>query len=496
MDSFYHQPESNGSKMQSCDEPRSHRSESNGDHSSEFNNANCCEQTFLQSKIWEGFGQTTTLHGMRFFSNTKNHWLRRCIWMILVLGTISSLFFIVGFNCVRFFGYPISSIVTLKYVKNLTFPAVTICNYNQWRKSVIKQENSEFVSKFFFPVFRGNDSFNIGDYNVTDLNITAEVLRGAHQKENMIRDCTWRSVEKCTYENFTQIITDFGVCYTFNDPSDLSKILTVRQTGYEHGLFLRLNLEQYDYYYGERKGAGFKILVHAQGEYPFVKQLGFSIAPGFESLVGLKYTKLINLPRPYLTECKNSGRIDKYKYTVETCESLCAVEYLNRSCGCKYYNMIGSYRVCNAQEIFECVKPAQQQYILENPPCDCRIPCVREIYQPRVSEVTWPAPYITEELMRVFNRSEDFLRRNFMDVVIYFEELNYEEIEQVAAYDWTALLSDIGGYMGLLIGASVLTLAEFVDFAIVKLIETIQRKQDKTRPQTQRNATNSSMELC
>ena len=28
-----------------------------------------------------------------------------------------------------------------------------------------------------------------------------------------------------------------------------------------------------------------------------------------------------------------------------------------------------------------------------------------------------------------------------MDLVIYFEELNYEEIQQVAAYDWTALLS-------------------------------------------------------
>lgn len=32
-------------------------------------------------------------------------------------------------------------------------------------------------------------------------------------------------------------------------------------------------------------------------------------------------------------------------------------------------------------------------------------------------------------------------RRNFLDLVIYFEELNYQEIKQVAAYDWTTLLS-------------------------------------------------------
>ena len=199
------------------------------------------------------------------FIGIKNYfifqiWFYRFIWLCLVLGTISALFFIVGFNIERFLGYPISSRVTLKYTENLTFPAVTICNYNQWRKSVVQAENSDFVNKYFFPAFDRNDSFNVGDYNVTDINITAEVLRGAHQKENMIVSCTWRSVEPCSYLNFTQVITDFGVCYTFNNPSDLSNSLTVRQTGYEHGLFLRLNLEQWDYFYGERKGAGFKVL--------------------------------------------------------------------------------------------------------------------------------------------------------------------------------------------------------------------------------------------
>ena len=48
--------------------------------------------------------------------------------------------------------------------------------------------------------------------------------------------------------------------------------------------------------------------------------------------------------------------------------------------------------------------------------------------------------------------------------------------------------------MGLLIGASVLTLAEFVDFAIVNLIEKLRQKKDVTRPANQ-NGTKSSMEL-
>lgn len=56
------------------------------------------------------------------------------------------------------------------------------------------------------------------------------------------------------------------------------------------------------------------------------------------------------------------------------------------------------------------------------------------------------------------------------------------------------ILGDIGGYMGLLIGASCLTLIEFVDFAIGNLIELVQRKRVVTKQP--KNTTNSSMELC
>lgn len=169
------------------------------------------------------------------------------------------LFSVVGFNIEHFFSFPISSIVRLQYVTNLTFPAVTICNYNQWRKSAVDPNNAGALSSLFFPSARGNETFDIKDYNVSHLDMTAEVLRGAHQKETMIIDCMWKTVEKCSHADFTQIITDFGVCYTFNNPTDPRKVLTVRQTGTEHGLFLRLNLELYEYYFGPRKGAGFKV---------------------------------------------------------------------------------------------------------------------------------------------------------------------------------------------------------------------------------------------
>ncbi|KAJ6665507.1 hypothetical protein lerEdw1_003348 [Lerista edwardsae] len=46
----------------------------------------------------------------------------------------------------------------------------------------------------------------------------------------------------------------------------------------------------------------------------------------------------------------------------------------------------------------------------------------------------------------------------------FFEALNYEAIEQKKAYNLAGLLGDIGGQMGLFIGASVLTVLEILDY--------------------------------
>ena len=54
--------------------------------------------------------------------------------------------------------------------------------------------------------------------------------------------------------------------------------------------------------------------------------------------------------------------------------------------------------------------------------------------------------------------------------IYFFEALNYETIEQKKAYEVAALLGDIGGQMGLFIGASILTILELFDY-IYELIK-------------------------
>ena len=49
---------------------------------------------------------------------------------------------------------------------------------------------------------------------------------------------------------------------------------------------------------------------------------------------------------------------------------------------------------------------------------------------------------------------------------VYFSELKYVYVETEAAYPPFALMCDIGGALGLILGSTVLTFCEFVDLLV------------------------------
>ena len=69
-----------------------------------------------------------------------------------------------------------------------------------------------------------------------------------------------------------------------------------------------------------------------------------------------------------------------------------------------------------------------------------------------------------------------FNRNNFIQVDIFYQELSYEEIEQNIAFEFLSLLSEIGGFLGLLLGASILTVCELVDYLVLALLRKCSNK--------------------
>ena len=60
-----------------------------------------------------------------------------------------------------------------------------------------------------------------------------------------------------------------------------------------------------------------------------------------------------------------------------------------------------------------------------------------------------------------------------MQVDIFYQEISYERIEQNIAFEFLSFLSEIGGFLGLLLGASVLTVCELIDYVSLSFLNRV-----------------------
>ncbi|XP_006818455.1 acid-sensing ion channel 1-like [Saccoglossus kowalevskii] len=435
----------------------------------------------LVRQRFEEFATETTLHGMKYVINSKHGKLRRVIWSIIVLSMLVVFTYSTINSFVRYGKYNVSTVIQINYVSDLTFPAVTLCNYNQYRKSVVNSSGEEFL-KLLFPT-TGNSSLteNIdwSFFNFTGFNMTQTAIASAHQIEEMLVWCKWRNSIECGPGDFKQILTDFGICYTFNGGSNPLKI---QQTGSTNGLYLRLNVQQDEYTNNENTGAGFKVLVHPQGQDPMVKLLGFAVSPGFETLVSMRYTKLHSLGDPYPSNCSEKKLKFFDTYTRQACIAECFSDRVVAECGCMKHTQPGAVESCNPKEWVQCADPVIKNVSLEENACNCPVSCHQSIYEAKVSSTYWPAAHILKEVGEIFNLSdpEGFVRKNYLDVWFYFQELSFEEIIQEEAYSASTLQSDIGGFLGLFLGASLVTVGEFMDFLWIFCMKKYNISRGKT----------------
>ena len=85
------------------------------------------------------------------------------------------------------------------------------------------------------------------------------INNSTHKMTDMLIDCKWRGEEPCNANDFEPVMTDWGLCYSYNNPPNRSDTLKVNQPGSKNGLFLRLHAQQEEYISWENSGAGFKV---------------------------------------------------------------------------------------------------------------------------------------------------------------------------------------------------------------------------------------------
>ena len=85
------------------------------------------------------------MHAMPIMGNSRNSWLRRCIWLLIILFSFGLLTYFIQDRVQKFMRYETTTNVVLKYEANLSFPAVTFCNFNPFYQSLVNDTKDQAI---------------------------------------------------------------------------------------------------------------------------------------------------------------------------------------------------------------------------------------------------------------------------------------------------------------------------------------------------------------
>ena len=172
---------------------------------------------------WEEFLSTSTIHGLHFIFEKRSK-IQRLIWLLLLLLMFGLFIWQMSTLVVAFLQYRVASRIKLVNEHHSVFPAITICNFNQYRNSTPNLKRFLKVVQYKTPLYK-NKAKKVNWTNFSDVNrmdMENIVNTSAHQlkfdkmtNKGMLYGCQWKG-DECHYFNFTSILTDMGLCYTFN----------------------------------------------------------------------------------------------------------------------------------------------------------------------------------------------------------------------------------------------------------------------------------------
>ncbi|XP_025415309.1 pickpocket protein 28 [Sipha flava] len=341
------------------------------------------------------YSQNSTLHGLRYAGDNKLSASERSFWIISFgLAVITAIYFIA--NLVhKWQDMPVIISLSPKATQltSIPFPAITICNMNNARKSVARNilENSsklkadidrrllsDFCDEDTQSMDSSMDNFT-GDWD----SLKKFMIRVSQPCHEMIISCLWANNPKDCSELFNPSLTDEGICcsfnkvksdYIFRNPKDISYLNVTfpnpsanwtPENGYppntpaefipwrpwgagNHlGLTLVLDAEIEEYYCSSEVSYGFKIMLHSPVETPKISSFGSFVSPGRETSIEIHPT--VGMATPALANIEKEKRQCVYSaekqlrfyrtYTQRNCIMECEANFTLMFCQCAMYYM-------------------------------------------------------------------------------------------------------------------------------------------------------------
>ena len=450
----------------------------------------------------------TTIHGTVHVFKAPS-FIRRFVWAFIFLFAVGSCLFNIIDRIIDFSKTPSATTVSLLNQPNgIAFPAVTFCNLNYIRRSVA--ENNDFVgvvSTINTLNFELCEEFaEVSRARNTPLR---DLLRNGRQPlEEFVIACGFSGAENVNggFLNCSNMLvptlTDIGYCYTFNGQVDAPE-LRISNTGSRYGLDVVLNISQANYL-PILNGAGVRVAIHPRGVPPEPDERGIAVPPQRSAFIGLRTSNIIDDSARRSCQASNDGLtfFPRLNYSLPACRLNVLYERVAQNCCC--IDIVNDTQISTERFNQKCNKTSDLPNCTvgnfccmvgaalgANPGASCPSACNYVTYEASTSYAAYPSRSGAAEFSRIYGTTINSTDRNLLSVTIFFEEPYVERIKTVNSYTFTSLLSDIGGQLGLFLGASVISMIELGWFIFDDLWDFVKRcvSKNKKKP-TQEHAMN------
>ncbi|XP_034657912.1 pickpocket protein 28 [Drosophila subobscura] len=407
---------------------------------------------------------------------------------------------------------------TMTPISKIPFPAITVCNMNQAKKSKVEDlmPGSLGYSMLQKTCYKENAYGNSTESNHRYKNETFPnfILDVSERCEDLIVSCTFHKKKLPCTDIFREIFVDEGLCCVFNllhpyylykfrstyirDYTSTNRFADIAVdwnpiSGYPQklpssyyprpgvgigiamGLQIILNGHVDDYFCSSTNGQGFKVLLYNPIDQPRMKESGLPVMIGHQTtfrIIARSFEALPNIRNIHRTkrQCIFSDEEELYfyrYYTRRNCESECDALFFLRRCDCIPYYLplvFSNATVCEAAQ-FDCWNNAELQ-IFDEKSSKCKDLCLTSCHDLTFFPDAFTTPFSQQDLKAqsdyLKNLSNDYIRKNLAVVNFYFSENYFRSNVRTSYTGTTEYMSLTGGIMSLMIGFSVIFIAEFL----------------------------------
>ncbi|XP_004471710.1 acid-sensing ion channel 5 [Dasypus novemcinctus] len=435
-----------------------------------------------RKKFDHDFAISTSFHGIHNIVRNRSK-VRKVIWLVVVLGSVSLLIWQIYSRLLNYFRWPITTSVDVQYVEKMEFPAVTFCNLNRFQTDAAAKFGIIFflwsiVSKVLHlqEISTNSTDFKKAiDFLASHQNFSImEFVKknGFYLNNSTLLECDFFG-KPCDPKDFAHVFTEYGNCFTFNYDENMQAKKKVSVSG--RGLSLLFDVHQEEFTDDPGLGfvdAGIIFVIHSPMKVPQFDGLGLSSPVGMHARVTMRHLKTVHQEYPW-GECNPKIKLKNFSsYSTSGCLKECKARHIEKQCGCVPFLLPGNGLECDLQKFYNCVSPVLD-YIDIKGLCtmgrhnsSCPVPCEETEYPATISYSTFPSQKALKYLSKKLNQSQDYIRENLVHIEINYSDLNYKITQQQKAVSVPELLADVGGQLGLFCGASMITIIEIIEYIV------------------------------